>query len=665
MVRSKRKWKKDSPEKLISRIEKGIEKANEVRLSKPKITSPEITSPENKKSRGPKSLSTDSSSGISPEASLITADPNLSVQIDQEIIMDPEAIDPVVSNEDKVETLPEEKMSIEDTLKSITHSLATLTSSVLTINSNMVSKSDLSEMKRSVEANEKQITENTESLKGKASKEEVTLLKKKLNDHDKILKAHDESMEKISADISTLTKNQETTDKEKCNISNRIDGLAGAHAKSNLDLQKEIEDLKARVSNHNAEITSLRNGQSVINRPPTHSMAGSLDFPPVPQQPRLNVIIEGLDENEDEDLVSKVLSFCEKLGVKLDSADFSSVSWLKRKVPIGKNPNPVKVCFLNVSVKERVMRVKYKLNLYPETKGIWVNHDEPVEVRRAKGRARFIASFSRKKGASVQLTQRGIILDSVFYGYDNLSKIPSIYIPPKTLTVPQTVPLNRSAEPMEVAAQYQPTRDGGGSTTEARRPIGPNHTLQDDLVQAQQNMSQSPKTPRTKKKQKMRLTTSGLVYSRPSAILSHLYKVRIVIENTPYNSVEQRLQSQKAILAGDKQAEDDIMKIHDTWEIKRRGDRVKVTKEYIDKRLDIAGSANEAKFQQNLDLMDFLLETEDLILIEGATSSFWAGGESFDSEAYDNGDAHGKNSQGKLVMTTRENERRKRAMTAI
>ena len=69
---------------------------------------------------------------------------------------------------------------------------------------------------------------------------------------------------------------------------------------------------------------------------------------------------------------------------------------------------------------------------------------------------------------------------------------------------------------------------------------------------------------------------------------------------------------------------------------------MKVTKEYIDKRLDIAGSANEAKFQQNLDLMDFLLETEDLILIEGATSSFLAGGESFDLEAYDNGDAHGK-----------------------
>ena len=85
---------------------------------------------------------------------------------------------------------------------------------------------------------------------------------------------------------------------------------------------------------------------------------GSLDFPPVPQQPRLNVVIKGLDENEDEDLVSKVLSFCEKLGVKLDSADFSSVSRLKRKVAIGKNPNPVKVCFLNASVKERVMGVK-------------------------------------------------------------------------------------------------------------------------------------------------------------------------------------------------------------------------------------------------------------------------------------------------------------------
>ena len=163
----------------------------------------------------------------------------------------------------------------------------------------------------------------------------------------------------------------------------------------------------------------------------------------------------------------------------------------------------------------------------------------------------------------------------------------------------------------------------------------------------------------------MRLTVAGLIYCKPTAILSHLYKARFVIDNTPYNSVEQSLQGQKDFLANDKQAQDDIMALHDTWAIKSRGDRVKVTKEYLDNRLHIGGVANDAKFQQNRDLMEFLLETEDLWLIEGTTSAFWAGGEHYDSLAYDNGDVHGRNNQGLLVMSTRNKECKRRAITVI
>ena len=86
----------------------------------------------------------------------------------------------------------------------------------------------------------------------------------------------------------------------------------------------------------------------------------------------------------------------------------------------------------------------------------------------------------------------------------------------------------------------------------------------------------SPTVLRTKKQQKIRITASGLVYSGPTAILSHLYKARFVIDNIPYNSVEQRLQSQKTELANDIQAVNDIRAFHNTWEIKTRGDRVKL-----------------------------------------------------------------------------------------
>ena len=217
----------------------------------------------------------------------------------------------------------------------------------------------------------------------------------------------------------------------------------------------------------------------------------------------------------------------------------------------------------------------------------------------------------------------------MFYGYDNLEKKPSIYFPTKTLSIPNSATSNQSAEPMEVPVQNPSTHDpraGRGPvyvTPRRETPIAPDHTLQEHFNQAQkQNQPSPPKTPRRKLKQKMRLTTSGLVYSGPLAILSHLYKAWFVIDNIPYNSVEQRLQSQKAVLANDKQAQGDIMRLHCTWEIKACGDRVKVTKEYIENRLPIANQVNNTKFQQNRDLMEFLLETEDLILIEGTTSAF-------------------------------------------
>ena len=159
----------------------------------------------------------------------------------------------------------------------------------------------------------------------------------------------------------------------------------------------------------------------------------------------------------------------------------------------------------------------------------------------------------------------------------------------------------------------------------------------------------------------MKLTASGLVYSGPTAIFSHLYKATFTIDSTPYNSVEQKIQYEKAMMADDIQAAELIMETQDTWTIKTIGDRVKVTKEYIDNRLHIARIGNEAKYKDNPDLMEALIETGDLNLIEGTKSSFWGGGEPYDSQAYDNEDTHGKNHQGYMLVGLRTNERKRRA----
>ena len=218
MVRSKRKWKKDSPEKLTARIEKGIAKENAVRLSKLKVKSPDITSPENKKTKGEGKVSTESSSDTFLDTSLIISDSQISVlgnslnEGSSEIVSDNTSNPPTnlialnmsnpVENEKGAEkgfvetsvANVTEKQGIEDTLKTITQSLDTLTKSIFAISSTMVSKSDLSTMKTSVDEHEKKIAENTKSLENKMTKEEGGLLRKKIGDHDKILKTQEEYM---------------------------------------------------------------------------------------------------------------------------------------------------------------------------------------------------------------------------------------------------------------------------------------------------------------------------------------------------------------------------------------------------------------------------------------------------------------------------------------
>ena len=114
------------------------------------------------------------------------------------------------------------------------------------------------------------------------------------------------------------------------------------------------------------------------------------------------------------------------MDVNIDFEDVSQAWRLVRKIPIPNKPNPVKISFKTASAKERIMRAKYKLKHQEGTEQVWINHDEPTAIRRAKGRARHIATYSRRKGSNAEITPSGIILEY----------IPSIYIPPVGIQYP-------------------------------------------------------------------------------------------------------------------------------------------------------------------------------------------------------------------------------------
>ena len=151
----------------------------------------------------------------------------------------------------------------------------------------------------------------------------------------------------------------------------------------------------------------------------------------------------------------------------------------------------------------------------------------------------------------------------------------------------------------------------------------------------------------------MRETKMGLVYSWPSARFSHMYKVEIIIGGKPYNSVEQKLQFEKAVRTKEMKIAAKVMETTCTFAINDLGDKIPLSKEWIKALRPIAAEANAAKFGQHKFLMEALLATGKKHLIEGTTSSFWGSGARYEPFAYDLEDAHGCKTQGLMLPSSR------------
>ena len=349
-------------------------------------------------------------------------------------------------------------------------------------------------------------------------------IEKKVKDHDSIMETHANTitdMEGKVADLDTKIREQGDINKSK---SKRIDGLAESSSKARENLQQEILEMKQKLSEQNAAIQRLKNGQNVATaqnmetrnvpfRDPPRDFVYTQDTP----DPRLNIIIEGLHETEGEDLMKEITEVCEKMDVKINPNEIVQAWRLPRKVPLLNKPNPVKICFRHYNAKERIMRSKYKLKKQMGTEHVWLNHDEPTVVRRAKGRARHIASYSRRKGSNAQVTSSGIVLDNVFYTYENLDKVPSIYIPPDTTQYPLQYPNQQSTmgRPPSIGTGVVgdiPTAMNRDHSTDRRQTES---TPTPRAPKSRETNRQSPKNPRTKKNTKNEIDEIWLSIQRP------------------------------------------------------------------------------------------------------------------------------------------------------
>ena len=139
---------------------------------------------------------------------------------------------------------------------------------------------------------------------------------------------------------------------------------------------------------------------------------------------------------------------------------------------------------------------------------------------------------------------------------------------------------------------------------------------------------------------------------------SQWYDVYFEVDGIQYHTTEQYMMASKARLFGDEDTLKEIMNATNPSEYKKLGRKVKGFEPTLwdEKKLDIVVEGNKAKFGQNPELKEYLLSTDDAILVEASPyDNIW--GIALDRDTAINGkveDWKGENLLGCALMEVRD-----------
>ncbi|MBE1554001.1 NADAR family protein [Sporosarcina limicola] len=144
--------------------------------------------------------------------------------------------------------------------------------------------------------------------------------------------------------------------------------------------------------------------------------------------------------------------------------------------------------------------------------------------------------------------------------------------------------------------------------------------------------------------------------------LSQWWKEGFEVEINSYCCMEQYMMAEKAMIFDDEEMLERILKSDNPKEIKELGRKVNNFNEAVweEKRYSTVLNGNYAKFLQNPILMQFLLQTENLILVEASPhDQIWGIGMSSDDKAVNNPfEWKGQNLLGFALMEVRDELKR-------
>lgn len=139
---------------------------------------------------------------------------------------------------------------------------------------------------------------------------------------------------------------------------------------------------------------------------------------------------------------------------------------------------------------------------------------------------------------------------------------------------------------------------------------------------------------------------------------SQWYPCTFVVDGVTYNTAEQYMMAQKALLFNDKEIFDEIMSASHPKQYKALGRKIRGFdgKLWDEKKGQIVVDGNLAKFSQNKELGEFLLNTNERVLVEASPyDTIWGIGMSANAAGLENPQNwKGQNLLGFALMEVRD-----------
>ena len=137
-----------------------------------------------------------------------------------------------------------------------------------------------------------------------------------------------------------------------------------------------------------------------------------------------NLKLDGVKENDNEDLMALVLNLVTAMGSACKRQDIDRVYRLGRKAANNGRPRSIVVCFNTVQSRHEFYNKRAALKGKKDWFGVWINEDVLEVTRRKKDDMRSVAALCRDKNVNCRLHSDGIIIGGRKYGINDLHTLP-------------------------------------------------------------------------------------------------------------------------------------------------------------------------------------------------------------------------------------------------